>query len=111
MQHGDCSFCDDMRRCIRSAPRNIAEGFGRYHHREFHQFLKVARGSLAEAQDGLIDARESKYIDQREFGDLWELSERAIKATTGLMRYLSGSNRRRDGTPNLPRQSWTSVTG
>lgn len=81
-----------MRRCLRSAPRNIAEGFGRYHHREFHQFLKVARASLAETQDGLIEAKESRYIDEHEFQDLWALSDKALKATTGLMRYLGRTN-------------------
>lgn len=83
-----------MRRCVRSAPRNIAEGFGRYHHREFHQFLKISRASLLEAQDGLVEARDRRYIDEQEFDELWELSTRTIKATTGLMRYLSGAKPR-----------------
>jgi four helix bundle protein len=40
--HGrDRDFCDDLRRAVRSAPANIAEGFGRWHAREFVCFLGI----------------------------------------------------------------------
>jgi four helix bundle protein len=40
--HGrDRDFCDDLRRAVRSAPANIAEGFGRWHAREFVCFLAI----------------------------------------------------------------------
>lgn len=36
-----------MRRCVVSIPSNIAEGFKRYHNKEFKQFLYITLGSSA----------------------------------------------------------------
>jgi four helix bundle protein len=59
----DFRFCSQIRDAASSAPSNIAEGFCRYSHREFAQFLKVAYGSLGEVQNHLTDARERGYVD------------------------------------------------
>ena len=47
----DFKFYDQIRDAAASAPRNIAEGFGRRSHADFARFLDVARGSLAESQN------------------------------------------------------------
>jgi four helix bundle protein len=39
-----------------SAPRNIAEGFGRFNRREFAHFLKIAIASEQEVRNHFIDA-------------------------------------------------------
>jgi four helix bundle protein len=39
-----------LRRCSVSVPSNIAEGQGRRNDREFAHFLKIAHGSLLEAE-------------------------------------------------------------
>jgi four helix bundle protein len=44
----DFKFRDQIRDASASAPRNIAEGFGRYRPKEFARFLEIARGSLTE---------------------------------------------------------------
>ncbi|MGE0461794.1 MAG: four helix bundle protein [Vicinamibacterales bacterium] len=44
----DRRLCDPVRDAVRSPPRNIAEGFGRYSPAEFAQFLDVAIASLDE---------------------------------------------------------------
>jgi four helix bundle protein len=80
-----------VRRAAASGPRNIGEGFSRFNHREFRQFARIARGSVGETQDSLIDARDRGYVDENEFAELWKLSQDAIGAITGLMRYLSES--------------------
>jgi four helix bundle protein len=41
-------LCDQLSDAARSAPRNIAEGFARYRHKEFAQFVRIAKGSEAE---------------------------------------------------------------
>ena len=84
----DLDFCHQVRKAAASGPRNLSEGFSRFNHREFHQFARIARGSLGEIQDALIDARDRRYIGDQEFQDLWKLSEEAISSTTGLMKYL-----------------------
>ncbi len=45
---------DNMKRASRSATRNIAEGYGRFHFKENIQFCRHSRGSLYEIIDDLI---------------------------------------------------------
>ena len=44
----DGEFRAQIQNAAASAPRNIAEGFGRYLPREFSQYLRIANGSLME---------------------------------------------------------------
>jgi four helix bundle protein len=55
---------DQMIRSSRSVPRNIAEGYGRYHYQENIQFCRQSRGSLAELKNDLTTAFEEQYIDK-----------------------------------------------
>jgi len=89
----DFRFCDQMRDAAASAPRNIAEGFGRRSHADFARFLDVARGSLAESQNHLQDAVDRGHLDATEFQRLNSLSERASAAVARLQRYLRGPQR------------------
>src|SRR5262249_17957506 len=52
----DWNFRNQLRDAVSSVTCNIAEGFGRYRHREFAQFLNIARGSLLEVTDHVRDA-------------------------------------------------------
>lgn len=56
---------DQMIRSSRSVPRNIAEGYGRYHYQENIQFCRQSRGSLAELKNDLTTAYEEKYIETK----------------------------------------------
>jgi four helix bundle protein len=89
----DFRFHDQIRDAAASAPRNIAEGFGRRTHAEFARFLDIARGSLAECQNHLQDAVDRGYLDSAEFARLNGISERAVAATARLQRYLRGPQR------------------
>lgn len=55
-------FCEQFDDAARSAPRNIAEGFARFKHKEFAQFTRVAKGSEAEVLNHLIDAQDQRLI-------------------------------------------------
>lgn len=51
-----------LRRCVISIPSNIAEGQGRYHRKEFIQFLYNARGSLYEIITQLKLGQDLGYL-------------------------------------------------
>jgi len=84
----DGKFCDQIRESSRSAPRNIAEGFGRFSPAEFRRFLMIARGSLTETHNHLRHGHDQQYFDDGTFEQLSKLSARAAIATTRLMKYL-----------------------
>ena len=88
-------FCDQLGDAARSAPRNIAEGFGRFRHREFAQFVRVAKGSEAEVLNHFIDARDLRLMSDDEFIHAEHTARRALKAANGLIRYL-------ESTPDPP---------
>jgi four helix bundle protein len=57
------ALTSQMRRSAVSIPSNIAEGFRRYHNKEYKQFLYIALGSCAELETQIIIAQELNYID------------------------------------------------
>jgi four helix bundle protein len=86
----DVRFREQLIDAARSAPRNIAEGFGRRTHREFAMFLDIARGSLMECQNHLKDAVDRKYLAPAEFTTLDALARRTCGAVARLQQYLRG---------------------
>jgi four helix bundle protein len=53
-QNKQYGLASQMRRAAVSIPANIAEGFGRWHSKEFVHFLLVANGSLKELETHLL---------------------------------------------------------
>lgn len=84
----DVDFKGDIRRSARSAPSNLSEGFGAFYPREFARFGRIARRSIIETRNHLLDAREQKYFSEEDLRKLIHLTFRAQKATTGLIKYL-----------------------
>src|SRR6186997_1520107 len=67
----DFKFRDQLREVARSAPALIAEGFGRFGHREFRRYLTMARAELLEVQDALTDLRQRRLLAREEVGRLF----------------------------------------
>ncbi|HGY54677.1 MAG TPA: four helix bundle protein [Caldithrix abyssi] len=75
-------------RSARSITSNIAEGFGRFHHKENIQFCRMARGSLFETLDHLICARDEGYISEEKFTELKKQYDEILKLLNGYISYL-----------------------
>ncbi|MFZ3263124.1 MAG: four helix bundle protein [Terriglobales bacterium] len=73
-----------MRRAAVSVASNIAEGKGRYSHKEFLQFLYRARGSLLELQTQLFIARELDYLESTASQRLKDKSDELGRILNGL---------------------------
>ena len=74
-----------MRRAAVSVPSNIAEGKGRYHNKEYIQFLYLARGSLYELMTQIKLANRLKYITEEESSDLLRICWDISGGTNGLI--------------------------
>jgi len=75
----------------RSGPRNIAEGFARWHHRDFARFTRIAKASEIELLNHFIEAEDSGHITKEERTTLEHAARKAIKAANGLIRFLENS--------------------
>jgi four helix bundle protein len=90
----DSLLASQLRDAAASAPRNLAEGFGHFHPREFGRYVRIARASLLETRNHLRHATTLGYISADDSEDLLRLNARALAATTGLLRYLVSCGRR-----------------
>ena len=59
-----------IRRCSKSIPTNIAEGFGRQSKEEFKRFLKISLGSCNELQVHLEFSKDLNYIEEKVYKEL-----------------------------------------
>ena len=91
----DRDWVSDVRDAAASGPSNISEGFGRKSDPDFAHFLDIARASLNECQNHLLDAVDRGYIDQRECKELTILSKRVIGAVASLQRHLRSKPKQR----------------
>lgn len=55
-----------LRRCSVSIPSNIAEGFNRFHNKEYKQFLYIALGSCAELETQLELCQDLGFVREQD---------------------------------------------
>ena len=79
---------DQLRRAALSIPANIAEGKGRYHPKEFVQFLYVARGSLYETITLIKTAGRLRYLETKDLDRLLNLCQSISSKLSGLIKSL-----------------------
>jgi len=89
-----------LRRAAISCTANIAEGYGRFHFQENIQFCRISRGSVYEIQDHLITCLDNQYIVKEEYEIILNLSENAIRALDGYIRYLKKQQSRNTAKTN-----------
>jgi four helix bundle protein len=97
---GDRRFCDQIIASAASAPANIAEGFGYYRHREFARQTRIARASLLETQNHLLDGADRRFWSPEEARALAALADRAIGACVRLVAHLERTEA--PGAPTRP---------
>ena len=74
-----------IRRAACSITCNIAEGYGRYHHKDKIKFYYQARGSNMEVQNLLILSHDLDYITDECFDELKLLVYEGYKLLNGLI--------------------------
>jgi four helix bundle protein len=77
-----------MRRSAISIPSNVAEGFRRYHNKEYKQFLYVTLGSCAELETQITIAKELDYVKQEIEAVLLEKLDHICRMISNLLKKL-----------------------
>jgi four helix bundle protein len=99
----DFRYCEQLREAARSAPANIAEGFGRYGNKEFARFVRIARGSETEVLNHFVDARDQQLLTEDELLVEEHYIRGALKAAAGLIRHLESAPDPKHPKKNLER--------
>lgn len=84
----DFKLRDQLREAAAAAPSQISEGFGRFDPVDFARFVKMARGSIHECRNHLIDAVDRHHITEETRGKHDALAEEVLKEIGGLLDYL-----------------------
>jgi four helix bundle protein len=84
----DFKFRDNLRDAADSAQRNFPEGFGRFAPGDFAHFLDHSRASLLEVNNELAVGLDRGYFRAEDVEAATLLVKRALKALSGLQRYL-----------------------
>jgi len=82
-------LASQMHRCSISIPSNIAEGFNRFHNKEYKQFLYIALGSCAELETQIEIAVELKYINEQKKTYLLEKLDHESRMLRNLIKKLN----------------------
>jgi four helix bundle protein len=86
----DRTFCDQLRNAAEAAPRLIAEGFGRWSHRDFARYLVMTRAELMEVRSDLLALQRRRILPGELATELLELTEHATKTVNRLRSSLDG---------------------
>lgn len=77
-----------MRRSAVSIPSNIAEGFNRFHDKEYRHFLYVTLGSCAELETQIEIATMSGYVGLNAKAALLEMLDHESRMVRNLVKKL-----------------------
>ena len=80
------ALCDQMGRAALSVPSNIAEGNDRSSNKDALNFLRIARGSLAELDTQLWIAHDVGWLDAETYRNLCEKRSEVERMLGGLIR-------------------------
>lgn len=84
-------FAEQMKSATGSIMDNIAEGFERNSRLEFLNSLSISKGESGELKSQLYRASDDKYLDEKEFSDLYEDTDKVSKKIASFMKYLNST--------------------
>lgn len=85
-----------MQRAAVSVPANIAEGFGRWHRKEYVHHLRIAAGSVAELETHFFIAARLRYVDEPEVKSALQQTDEIGRMLTTLIQRISAPSTRTD---------------
>jgi four helix bundle protein len=88
-KHETYGLASQLQRSAVSLPSNIAEGQGRNSRKEFHHFLGIALGSLAELETQLILAQHLDYLTEEQISTALQNADEIGKMLKGLQKSLA----------------------
>ena len=77
-----------MRRAAVSIPSNVAEGFNRFHNKEYRQFLYIALGSCAELETQVEIAKDLGYLERKDRDGLIDQVDHETRMLRNLIKKL-----------------------
>src|SRR3989338_4524355 len=86
LKEEQCGLTSQLRRSAVSFTSNIAEGFSRTSPRDKARFYAMALGSLTEAQNQLLVARDIGYLETPMFRKIADQTVELNKMTKGLIK-------------------------
>jgi|SRR3989338_2294999 len=84
----DFGFKNQIERASVSIMNNIAEGFERRTNKELKNFLFIAKGSTGETRSMLNLGLELKYISEKDFKIMYNLSTEISRLLSGFIKSL-----------------------
>ena len=88
-KHELYGLANQMRRAAVSVPSNIAEGQARFSKRDFRNFLRASRGSLAELETQALISLRLKYLDQTSADTILSRIDEVSRILSGLITSIS----------------------
>ena len=92
----DVRLATQLREAAASAPSNLTEGYGRFDPADFARLVKIARGSLLECKNHLVDAVDRGHITEDTRRAHSTMADEALKEIVGLLDYLQSPEARRN---------------
>lgn len=83
------ALIDQLKRSSLSVMTNIAEGFSRYHRREFIRFLDYSQSSAQEVKSLLYIVKDQKFADVSEIEKIQNNCDHCRAMTLSLINYLN----------------------
>jgi len=80
-----------MRRAAVSIPSNVAEGFTRFHNKEYKQFLYIALGSCSELSTQITIASRLKYFDDNKMEVILNEIDEICRMTMNLIKKINSN--------------------